>query len=76
MTSSEVTRAETSPTSTTGPRPAADAPAVIAVTYGLVRFGYGLYLPIFTARFGLPAAVAGGLAAGSFAAYRAVALLA
>lgn len=50
--------------------------AVVAVTYGLIRFGYGLYLPVFTVRFGLPAEVAGGIAAGSFAAYCAIALLA
>ncbi len=49
---------------------------VIAVTYGLVRFGYGLHLPTFTAEFGLPAAVAGAIAAGSFAGYCAAALLA
>ena len=49
---------------------------VIAVTYGLVRFGYGLHLPAFTAQFTLPAAVAGGIAAGSFAGYCAAALLA
>jgi predicted MFS family arabinose efflux permease len=50
--------------------------AVIAVTYGLVRFGYGLHLPTFTAEFTLPAAVAGSIAAGSFAGYCAAALLA
>lgn len=50
--------------------------AVIAVTYGLVRFGYGLHLPTFTAEFILPPVVAGGIAAGSFAGYCAAALLA
>ena len=49
---------------------------VIAVTYGLVRFGYGLHLPTFTAEFALPAAVAGSIAAGSFAGFCAAALLA
>ena len=49
---------------------------VIAVTYGLIRFGYGLHLPTFTAEFTLPATVAGGIAAGSFAGYCAAALLA
>ena len=50
--------------------------AVIAVTYGLIRFGYGLHLPTFTAEFTLPAAVAGSIAAGSFSGYCAAALLA
>jgi predicted MFS family arabinose efflux permease len=50
--------------------------AVIAVTYGLIRFGYGLYLPTFTAEYGLSTGVAGGIAAGSFAGYCASALLA
>ena len=49
---------------------------VIAVTYGLIRFGYGLHLPTFTAEFALPAAVAGSIAAGSFAGFCAAALLA
>jgi len=49
---------------------------VIAVTYGLIRFGYGLHLPTFTAEFTLPATVAGSIAAGSFAGYCAAALLA
>ena len=49
---------------------------VIAVTYGLVRFGYGLHLPTFTAEFALSAAVAGGIAAGGFAGYCVAALLA
>ncbi|MEX5720790.1 MFS transporter [Geodermatophilus maliterrae] len=49
---------------------------VIAVTYGLVRFGYGLHLPTLVSEFGLPAAVAGAIAAGSFAGYCAAALLA
>jgi predicted MFS family arabinose efflux permease len=49
---------------------------VIAVTYGLIRFGYGLHLPAFAAAFHLPSAVAGGIAAGSFAGYCAAALMA
>ena len=58
-----------------GPLVAAGA-AVIAVTYGLVRFGYGLHLPTFTFEFSLPEVVAGGIAAGSFAGYCAAALFA
>lgn len=59
------------------PRPlVAAGTGVTAVTYGLVRFGYGLHLPTFTAEFALPAAAAGGIAAGSFAGYCAAALLA
>ncbi|MGY1709832.1 MFS transporter [Geodermatophilus sp. SYSU D00758] len=50
--------------------------AVIAVTYGLARYGYGLYLPQFRAEFGFSAGTAGGLAAGGYLAYCAAALLA
>lgn len=42
---------------------------VIAVSYGLVRYGYGLYLPEFSAELDLSTTTAGGIAAGSFAAY-------
>lgn len=50
--------------------------AVIAVTYGLARYGYGLYLPQFRAAFGLSAGTAGVIAAGSYAGYCAAAVLA
>lgn len=50
--------------------------AVIAVTYGLIRFGYGLYLPTFRAEFDLSTATAGAIGAGSFAAYCVAAVLA
>lgn len=50
--------------------------AVIAVTYGLARYGYGLYLPQFRAEFGLSAGAAGGIAAGGYLAYCAAAVLA
>ncbi|SDE61204.1 Predicted arabinose efflux permease, MFS family [Blastococcus fimeti] len=43
--------------------------AVIAVTYGLARYGYGLYLPEFRADFGLSTGTAGVIAAGSYAGY-------
>ncbi|MFB9909442.1 MFS transporter [Allokutzneria oryzae] len=43
--------------------------AVIAVTYGLCRYAYGLYLPEFRAEFGLTASVAGALASAGYAAY-------
>jgi predicted MFS family arabinose efflux permease len=43
--------------------------AVIAVTYGLARYGYGLYLPQFRAEFGLSAGVAGVIAAGGYVGY-------
>ena len=64
-------------------RPAAGRPgwlvgaglAVIAVTYGLARYGYGLYLPQFRTEFGFSAGTAGWLAAGGYLAYCAVALL-
>ncbi|MEP6642696.1 MAG: MFS transporter [Gaiellales bacterium] len=43
--------------------------ALIACTYGLVRFGFGLFLPVFRQEFGLSGSVAGSIAAGSFTAY-------
>jgi len=49
---------------------------LIAVTYGLIRFGYGLHLPAFAAEFALSPAMAGGIASGSFGGYCAAALLA
>ncbi|MCF6734298.1 MFS transporter, partial [Blastococcus sp. KM273129] len=49
--------------------------AVIAVTYGLARYGFGLYLPQFRAAFGFSAGTAGALAAGGYAAYCVAALL-
>lgn len=52
------------------------ASAVIAVSYGLTRFGYGLYLPTFTANFALSRVAGGSIAAGSFAGYCLAALLA
>ncbi|PZA19114.1 MFS transporter, partial [Modestobacter versicolor] len=50
--------------------------AVIAVTYGLARYGFGLFLPQFRGEFGVTAATAGGIAAGSYLAYCLTALLA
>ncbi|MFQ1003815.1 MFS transporter [Modestobacter sp. SSW1-42] len=49
--------------------------AVIAVTYGLARYGFGLHLPRFRAEFGLSSAAAGGIAAGGYLAYCLAALL-
>lgn len=51
------------------PRLVVAGTAVIAVSYGLVRYGYGLYLPDFSAELDLSTAAAGGIAAASFAAY-------
>jgi predicted MFS family arabinose efflux permease len=61
----------------TGPTPAAVGAvrlavaglAVIAVCYGLARFAYGLFVPAFTAEFGLGAAAAGAIASSSYAGY-------
>lgn len=50
--------------------------AVIAVSYGLARYGYGLYLPEFRSAFGLSAGAAGVVAAGSYAGYCAASVLA
>ncbi|WP_299035881.1 MFS transporter [uncultured Pseudokineococcus sp.] len=49
---------------------------LIALTYGVVRFGYGLHLPQLAAEFSLSPQLAGGIASGSFAAYCATALVA
>lgn len=58
--------------STTLDRPAAlvvPGLAVIAVTYGLARYGFGLYLPQFRAAFGLSPGTAGAIAAAGYLAY-------
>ncbi|MEU2348647.1 MFS transporter [Modestobacter sp. NPDC049651] len=47
---------------------------VIAVTYGLTRYGYGVFLPQFRADLGVTSSVAGAIAAGSYLAYCAAAL--
>jgi predicted MFS family arabinose efflux permease len=49
--------------------------ALIACTYGLARYGYGLFLPTFRADFALPSSLAGLLATGAFGSYCAAALL-
>ncbi|MGY1987894.1 MFS transporter [Blastococcus sp. SYSU DS0669] len=49
--------------------------AVIAVTYGLARYGFGLYLPQFRTEFGFSGGTAGALAAGGYLAYCVAALL-
>ncbi|GAA1126312.1 hypothetical protein GCM10009582_24540 [Arthrobacter flavus] len=43
--------------------------ALIAATYGLARLGYGLFLPSFSATFGLTPTVGGLLASGASASY-------
>jgi predicted MFS family arabinose efflux permease len=48
---------------------------VIAVTYGLTRYGFGLYLPQFRSDLGLTSGVAGGIAAGGYLAYCGAAVL-
>ncbi|WP_413316719.1 MFS transporter [Agrococcus sp. 1P02AA] len=50
--------------------------ALIAATYGLARFGYGLFLPQLSAAFTLSPAVAGLVQAGSFLSYCCAAALA
>ncbi|WP_171468399.1 YbfB/YjiJ family MFS transporter [Cellulosimicrobium sp. 72-3] len=60
-----------------GPAPGrlvAAGTGLVAVTYGVVRYGYGLQLPTLTSELGLSSAAAGAIAAGSFAAYCAAAL--
>lgn len=43
--------------------------AMIAVTYGLARFAYGLFLPELREAFGLDAAVLGLIGSGSYVGY-------
>ncbi|HEX7349921.1 MFS transporter [Brachybacterium sp.] len=43
--------------------------SLIAVCYGLARFSYGLFVPIFREQFALGGATAGAIASGSYAAY-------
>lgn len=43
--------------------------SLIAVSYGLARFAYGLFVPLFRDEFSLSAATAGAIASGSYAAY-------
>ena len=50
--------------------------ALIAATYGLARFGYGLFLPRFAEAFALGPALSGAIQAGSFLSYCVTALLA
>ncbi|MDA2811372.1 MFS transporter [Nocardiopsis sp. RSe5-2] len=65
----------TAPSATSGAPPigslrlAASGMALIAVTYGIARFAYGLFVPAFREEFGLGAAAAGLIASGSYAAY-------
>jgi predicted MFS family arabinose efflux permease len=49
--------------------------AMIAVTYGLARFGYGLFLPEFREAFDLDAYVLGWIGAGSYLGYCATVLV-
>ncbi|WP_434994836.1 MFS transporter [Arthrobacter sp. Ld5] len=50
--------------------------ALIAATYGLARFGYGLFLPRFVEEFQLGPAVSGFIQAGSFLSFCVAATLA
>lgn len=50
--------------------------ALIAATYGLARFGYGLFLPRFTETFQMGSATAGFIQAGSFLLFCLAAVLA
>jgi predicted MFS family arabinose efflux permease len=50
--------------------------ALIAATYGLARFGYGLFLPRFTETFEMGSAVSGLIQAGSFLSFCLAAVLA
>lgn len=43
--------------------------SLIAVSYGLARFGYGLFVPVFRSEFALDAATTGAIAAGSYVSY-------
>ncbi|MFT2817431.1 MFS transporter [Leifsonia sp. A12D58] len=45
------------------------ATALIAATYGLTRFGYGLFVPALSRSFDLTPAITGAISSGSFFAY-------
>jgi predicted MFS family arabinose efflux permease len=62
-------RAREVPSTVGSVRLAAAGLAMIAVCYGLARFAYGLFVPAFTAEFGLGAAAAGAIASSSYAGY-------
>lgn len=47
----------------------ASGTAMVAVSYGMVRYGYGLQLPTLSGEFGLTPGTAGAIAAGGFASY-------
>jgi len=49
---------------------------VIACTYGLARYAYGLFLPVFREQFALSGALSGAIATGGYASYCGAALLA
>jgi predicted MFS family arabinose efflux permease len=63
------TAADSAPHVAGAVRLAAAGSALIAVCYGLARFAYGLFVPAFSAEFGLDAATAGAIASSSYAAY-------
>lgn len=48
---------------------AAAGMSLVAVCYGLARFAYGLFVPVFREEFGLDAATAGAIASASYVAY-------
>jgi predicted MFS family arabinose efflux permease len=50
--------------------------ALIAVTYGLARFAYGLFLPDMRAAFDLPSSLLGVIGAGSYVGYCAAVVVA
>ncbi|MEJ5886993.1 MFS transporter [Pseudokineococcus marinus] len=54
----------------------ASGTGLIALAYGVVRFGFGLQLPQLSAEFSLSSGLAGAIASGSFAAYCVAALVA
>lgn len=50
--------------------------ALIAASYGLARFGYGLFVPAFSTDFDLTSTVTGSISSGGFLAYCAAAAIA
>jgi len=49
---------------------------LIACTYGLARYAYGLFLPAFREQFALSSALSGAIATGGYVSYCGAALLA
>jgi len=67
---------QSNPVSTDPARLIGPGLAIVAATYGLARYCFGLYLPEFEREFGIGPALLGWIASGSYASYIGAAVLA